>query len=205
MPETVTVYFDYLCPFAWRGAEVVEIVSQALELEFVWHHFSLYQSNYQGSQPWQLWNDRIDPDDEGGCKGLLPFIASCAAKCQGPESHQAFRLAALRARHQECRSFHLGTILELAETVGLHMPRFERDLKNPEFRTLLSQEHHQASSLNVFGTPTFQFASGQLAYFRLAKLPPDPSEAVKLFEDFRQLLETYPYLETVKRPRVKRN
>lgn len=205
MPEPVTVYFDYLCPFAWRAAEVTELVARELGVAFTWRHFSLYQSNYQGDLNWQLWNDPVDTGDDNGGKGLLPFLASCAARRQGEHAHHAFRLATLRARHQQCRPLNLKTLQDAAATAGLHLPSFEQDLSNPESRTLLAKEHHQATHLDVFGTPTFHFASGHLAYFRIAKLPTSTREAVDLFVNYQHLLETYPYLETIKRPRPKGN
>jgi len=203
--ETVTVYFDYLCPFAWRGAEVAEIVARELDIDFVWRHFSLYQSNYQGDKYWQVWNETIDPDDENGSKGLLPFLASCAARHQGKEAHEAFRIGVMRARYKDNKPFNLKTVRSVAETAGLHLPSFEQDLANPECRTMLAKEHFEAANLNVFGTPTFQFSSGHIAYFRISQLPTSPREAVALFLSYKELLETYPYLETVKRPREKGN
>lgn len=205
MSERVTVFFDYLCPFAWRGAEVAEMVAEPLGLHFEWHHFSLVQSNYGRDNGWQLWNEKIDDADESGGKGLLPFLASCAARRQGREKHDRFRLELLRARHQHNRSLTRRAILQVAEGAGLHMPTFLSDLANPECRTLLAQEHHQAVALDVFGTPTFHFSSGHIAYLRIRELPLDSEEAVRLFSDYRRLLECYPYLETVKRPRCRCN
>jgi hypothetical protein len=99
----------------------------------------------------------------------------------------------------------LSNLFATAESVNLHLPRFERDLWNPEFRTMLAQEHHQAAALDIFGTPTFCFDSGHAAYFRIGNLPHSPKEAIALFKDYRHMLEAYPYLETIKRPRSKRN
>jgi predicted DsbA family dithiol-disulfide isomerase len=204
MPEAVNVYFDYLCPFAWRGAEVAERVAETLELQFKWHHFSLYQSNSKNNG-WQLWNETIDPHDESGTKGLLPFLASCAARQQGRELFNSFRLETLRARHRDCLPLNLETLTRTAQTVGLDMSEFNKELGNPETRTRIAQEHHAAKALSVFGTPTFHFANGDLAYFRISQLPQNPEEAIELFRDYRNLLETYPYLETIKRPRPERN
>ena len=205
MPEVVTVYYDYVCPFAWRGAELAEVVGPALGLDFVWRHFSLYQNNYEGTDGWQLWNDKLSSDDGGGNKGLLPFMASCAARRQGTEKHARFRLGAMRARHRDHQPFTLKMLRGVAEHSGLDMSRFESDLANPECRTVLAHEHHHAVSQNIFGTPTFSFESGHTAYFRLKDLPRDPDEAVELFSCYRGLLERYPLVETIKRPRAKGN
>ena len=204
MPETVRVYFDYLCPYAWRGAELASVVSQERNLTFEWQHFSLMQARRQGNG-WQLWNEHLDPEDEYGCNGLLPFLASCAVRRQGAEQHGAFLLALLRARHRDHRPYKRETIFEVAEEVGLHMPCFEDDLADPECRTRLAHEHFRAVALDVFGTPTFEFSSGHLAYLRIRELPADSSEALRLFDNYRGLLESFPYLETVRRPRPKGN
>lgn len=206
MPEeTVTVYYDFLCPFAWRGAEVAAWVAEPLGLRFEWRHFSLYQSNYHGDDGWQLWNQAIDPDDEHGTMGLLPFLASCAARRQGEALHDRFRLTLMRARYCEGRTYGYDTMLEVAERVGLHPARFASDLEDPECRTVLAREHHRAAGLHVFGTPTFCFEGGDAAYFRLRDLPRDAAEALELFRTFRDVLERYPYLQTVKRPRPRGN
>ena len=193
MPEVVTVYYDYVCPFAWRGAELAEQVAPALDLTFEWRHFSLYQSNYAGGNGWQLWNQKLSFDDDGD-KGLLPFMASCAARRQGREKHAVFRLELMRARYRDHKPFSLKTLREVAEVANLDLPRFESDLSNPECRTVLAHEHHYAVSQNVFGTPTFSFESGHTAYFRLKAFPCSTAEAVELFTNYRSLLERYPYL-----------
>jgi predicted DsbA family dithiol-disulfide isomerase len=205
MPDRVTVYFDYLCPYAWRGAELAEIVGRELEIEFDWRHYSLFQGDHDKSDGWQLWNERIDPADENGTKGLLPFLASCAARRQGEGPFRIFRLGLLRARHQDHRPLDLATIRFVAECSGLHLPQFDDDLANPEGRTHLAHEHHRAVDADVFGTPTFVFPDGHGAYLRLRQLPGDEREAVELFRDYRDLLANYPYVETVRRPRAKRN
>ncbi len=204
MPETVTVYFDYVCPFAWRGAELAELVGPALGLTFVWRHFSLYQNNYEGDDGWQLWNQKLTYDDTND-KGLLPFLASCAARLQGQTAHDRFRLGLMRARHRDHKPFSLKTVHEVAQEACLELPRFESDFADPERRTALAQEHHQAVTLNVFGTPTFRFENGHTAYLRIREYPTNPDEACEFFSLYRRWLEDYPYVETIKRPRPKGN
>lgn len=201
MQPDVIVYFDYLCPYAWRGAELVEMVAEETGLEFRWHHFSLVQSN--SKEPgFQIWNDRLDSGDPSGTGGLLPFLASLAARRQGEKAGSAFRLGLQRARHMEHQSFSMETIESVASQCGLDPEQFRSDLNDPELRTELAQEHHHAEQLNIFGTPTFRFCqTGDTAYLRLRELPLNRTEAVDLFMKYRSILSDYPYLETVKRPR----
>lgn len=205
MQPDVIVYFDYLCPYAWRGAELAEMVTAETGLSFSWRLFSLMQSNSKDPS-FQIWNDRLDFEDPSGSGGLLPFLATLAARCQGDETESAFRLALQRSRHQDHQSFSFENIVTVAEQAGLDADRFRSELDNPELRTRLSQEHHQAEQLNVFGTPTFRFTdTDDTAYLRLRQLPRDPAEAVELFSRFRSMLADYPYIETVKRPRSSGN
>jgi predicted DsbA family dithiol-disulfide isomerase len=203
--ETVTVYFDYLCPYAWHAAELAETVSAPLDVRFAWSHVSLYQLNHRGADGWQLWNESIDPRDESGTRGLLPFLASLAARRQGEALHDAFRLALLRFRHRDLRPLHRATVMEAAEEAQLHLACFERDLRDPESRTELAREHHQALATRVFGTPTFVLPSGDVAYVRLRGVPSEREAAVELYRRVTGMLHDYPYLETVKRPRLRGN
>lgn len=201
MPRQVVAYFDYLCPFAWRGAEVAEFAAAGLDLSFDWRHFSLVQANSK-EPDFQIWNEKLSPEDPSGNGGLLPFLASSAARRQGCAVYDAFRLELLRARHRDHLPFTTGTIMTVAVRVGMDAERFESDLRDPELRTQLAQEHYQARKLYVFGTPTFHFCdTGDVSYFRIRELPGSRDEAVALFERFHSLLADYPYLETVKRPR----
>lgn len=203
--ERVIVFFDYLCPFAWRAAELAERVAGPADVHFEWRHFSLYQSNHRGDDGWQLWNQRIDPHDPAGTLGLLPFLASSAASKQGPDAYDAFRLALLRARHRDLRPLDAETVHDVAVATGLHLACFEADLADPEARTTLASDHHRASTLHVFGTPTFRFPSGDSAYVRLKELPEEGEASLDLFRRVREMLADYPYLETLKRPRHRGN
>lgn len=204
-PERLSVFFDYLCPYAWRGAELCELLEGKLELEVHWHHFSVEENRPGRGGQHQLWNARVDPEDASGGRGLLPFLASCAARRQGAAAYRGFRLAALRAHHQQGLPYTRAVLFGVAEAVGLHLPSFERDFDNPERRTMLANEHHQALLLNVRRSPTFRFASGQMAQLRLGSVPTSPDAAVGLFRACRDLLEHHPDLEGLERVRCRCN
>lgn len=208
--ETVRVYFDYLCPYAWRGAELAARVAKPLSLQFTWRHFSLWQSNYQpaeGDDPdKKLWQQPLDAavlagEDRGGW-GLLPFLVSIAGKAQDASKEDALRLTIFRSYHYDDEPFCEEVLLACAASVGLDAKALKEDLDNPVHRKTLAQEYAEAKRHHVFGTPTFHFAGDHLAYFRVQELPEDDDAALKLFQDYRALLENYPFLETVKRPRA---
>jgi predicted DsbA family dithiol-disulfide isomerase len=203
--ETVTVFFDYLCPYAWRFSEVAEIVRKELGVRFEWAHFSLYQANHDADDGWQLWNDPVRERSNSGSRGLLPFLASLAAKRQGDAAHDVFRRELLRLRHVEHQPFHHATVVQAAERADLHPSSFERDLADPELRTALAQEHHAAVDAQVVATPTVAFDAGHVAYVRLGEVPADATEAVALYRSVRGVLSDHPYLETVRRIRPRGN
>jgi predicted DsbA family dithiol-disulfide isomerase len=206
------VYFDYQCPYAWRGAELAAIIAKPLDLTFEWHHFSLWQSNYNpkaGDDPEsKLWEHPLDDaalaGEQRGGWGLLPFLVSIAGSAQDASKEEPLRLAIFRSFHQDKKPFDLPTLLHVAADVGLDAGKLEHDLSTSEPRQTLAREHEQAKSHHVFGTPTFHFeAEGEnhLAYLRINQLPDSEAEAINLFQDYCKMLTAYPYLQTLKRPR----
>lgn len=209
------MYFDYMCSYSWRLAELIEMTSDDSDLRFDWRHFSIYQYDHDqrtargvlgnGQAHWQLWNQKIDDGDGSGCKGLLPFLASAAARRQGEAGYRRFRLGLLRAAHLEYRMLDRTTIIDVAIDAELHMPSFFEELSNPESRTVLAQEHTSAVQADVVTTPTIVFPGSHTAHLRLQQLPHDASEAVNLLVDTHRLLERYPFLHTLTRPATKGN
>lgn len=197
--ETITAYFDYLCPFAYRGMEVAEIVSEPLKLEFNWQHYSLYQGNHKADDGWELWNDDLNENAKDGGKGLLPFLASYAAQQQGQDAHNRFRITLMRAYHKDEKPYTLEIIVQSAKDANLDLEAFRSDLNDLNSRKKLKSDHNQAIANQVFATPSFAFKSN-LAYFKITELPKTTKEAINLFNDYKTLLERYPYLQNIRRP-----
>jgi len=198
----VKVYFDYLCPFAWRGLELAYVLSQHHGLEFELLHYSLEQGNHidnaaNRSEP--LWRLSNHPEN---VRSLPQFVASQAAKLQGKELHFKFILELFRLRHHEKAEFGPASFNLAAQRAELDLERFHTDLSNADSRrTELALELETADNLGVFGTPTFQLESGDAAYFRFAQLTTDPRSALELWTLYTGVLESPYGVETVKRPR----
>src|SRR6202165_3143006 len=92
-----TVYIDFLCPWAYRGSMWLAEVEKAGRIRPTFAFFSLSQNHQarEGSPNPPVWER--DPQ----AKGLPAFLAATAARAQGDELGDRFRLALQRARHED--------------------------------------------------------------------------------------------------------
>jgi predicted DsbA family dithiol-disulfide isomerase len=172
-----TVYIDFLCPWAYRGSMWLAEVEKAGRIKPRYAFFSLSQNHQarEGSPNPSVWEQ--DPQ----AKGLPAFLAASAARAQGAELGDRFRLALQRARHED----HLAldqhaTHRIVAERAGLEVARWEKDLKATDFTTLAS-EHGEAVRRGVFGVPTLVWPEGRSYYLKITDLIPQ-ERAVPLYD-----------------------
>jgi predicted DsbA family dithiol-disulfide isomerase len=172
-----TVYIDFLCPWAYRGSMWLAEVEKAGRIKPQFRFFSLSQNHQarEGSPNPAIWER--DPQ----AKGLPAFLAATAARAQGAELGDRFRLALQRARHED----HLpldqhATHRLVAERAGLDVDQWEKDLKATDFTTLAS-EHEEAVRLGVFGVPTLTWPEGRSYYLKITDLIPS-DRAVPLYD-----------------------
>ncbi len=172
-----TVYIDFLCPWAYRGAMWLAEVEKAGRIRPQFRFFSLSQNHqaHEGSAKPPVWE--LDPK----AKGLAAFLAATAARTQGAPAGDRFRLALQRARHED----HLpldqhATNRVAAERAGLDVARWEQDLKATDFTTL-AREHEEAVRRGVFGVPTLVWPEGHSYYIKITDLIP-PDRAVPLYD-----------------------
>jgi predicted DsbA family dithiol-disulfide isomerase len=172
-----TVYIDFLCPWAYRGAMWLAEVEKAGRIRPQYRFFSLSQNHEArgGSPQPPIWERNPQ------AQGLGAFLAATAARGQGTEAGDRFRLALQRARHED----HLpvdqpATHRVAAERAGLDLPRWETDLNATDFTTL-AREHDEAVRRGVFGVPTLTWPEGRSYYLKITDLIP-PDRAVALYD-----------------------
>jgi len=94
------------------------------------------------------------------------------------------------------------TLNQVAESVGLEMDRFRKDLGDRRLLVRLAEDHTFAvETLGIFGTPTLVFPEQQAVFLKMAP-PPSPGEAVAVFEDVRRLAESRHQIKEIKKPKV---
>ena len=171
------VYIDFLCPWAYRGAMWLAEVEKAGRIRPQYGFFSLSQNHERregagGSPVWQR-NPKA--------KGLPAFLAATAARVQGAEEGDRFRIALQRARHEDHLSVdEHATHRLVAERAGLDIARWEDDLGRTDFSTL-AREHQEAVQRGVFGVPTLVWPEGRSYYLKITELIP-AERAVALYD-----------------------
>lgn len=162
-----------------------------------WRNFSLEQINNKNGEDWKIWEQ---PDDFK-TRGFWALRANEAARNQGKEAHDRFRLALLTATHVNRQPLSdRQTLIDAAREAGLDLDRFERDLADRSLIQRIADDHTEAvSKYGVFGTPTMIFPDGQAAFLKMRPTP-SQEEAVAVFEDFIETATNRPYIHEIKRP-----
>ena len=194
---TFDVYFDYLCPYVYRLAKLLEAVRESgrRDFEVGWRFFSLTQVNSK-DDGWAVWSA---PASEK-VRGRLAFQAAEAARRQGrfADLHQAL----LAARHRDRLDVDDPEIVAgVAARVGLDGRRFRADVADPSTLEPLAHDHGEGvREHGVFGTPTLVFAGGASAYVRLGEAAA-ADEAVGVFDRLLAVAAAEPRILEIKRPR----
>ena len=195
----IDVFFDFRCPYVYNAAVWLQKVKEDMgeKLDINWKYFSLEQVNNQNGPDWKLW----EQPENYPSQGLRAFQAAEAARQQNKAAFHHFHMALLRVRHEQSRDIaDVDTLIEVARSSGLDIPRFQKDLSNRQLLTKLAEDHTFAvESLGVFGTPTLVFPEGQAIFLKMTPAPP-PEECLQLFKEILHLTEQRRYIHEIKRP-----
>lgn len=200
------LFFDFICPYAWRGLELIDVLRTEGET-FRLRHFSLVQGNHadNAGQPEPRWWLTDQPSGEGTVSqqsSLAAFLAAGAAARQGEEAAWAFSLALLRIRHEDGQPLDEAALTQAAQTAGLDSGRWAADRADEaSLRDALRADLSEAHRLGVFGTPTFVLPDGHAAYYRFDHLTRDPQVARERWQLYRDVLQSEAGIGTIKRTR----
>lgn len=194
-----TVYFDYLCPFAYRGVRLfTEMQQRRPDLDVTWRHFPLEQVNARDPD-FKLWEQPLHYDASRPGRTLAAFLASHAASLQGEAAFARFRLALFAARHEQGQ--HLAdpeVILQAARDAGLDIATFAADREDAGGRERLRDDYLSGRRVGAFGVPTLVVADCEPTYVRLTAYPPAEERDV-VFDELVHLLCQRPYVQELKR------
>ena len=166
------------------------------ELTIIWKYFSLEQVNSQQKPEWKIWEQSGDYPS----RGLPAFWAAESVRRQSEAAFNSFHMALLKARHEQRRDIaNIDTLIEVAESVDLEMPRFRKDISDRKLLAKLAEDHTYAvDTLGVFGTPTLVFPEEQVVFLKMT-VPPS-EECLSIFNELCNLVERRQFIREVKRP-----
>ncbi|AAF11883.1 DsbA family oxidoreductase [Deinococcus radiodurans] len=208
--QPTDLYFDFLCPYAWRGVEMAHVLRGSGE-GFRLRHFSLVQGNHpqnkdQETVQWWLTDQPLGAEGGSGYMkyqrpSLNAFLAAHAAARQGEEKSWAFALALFRLHHEDKRDLDEAAFQDAATRAGLDLSQWKQDRQDEAgLRRELRADLEAAAALGVFGTPTFDLGGGDVAYFKFEELTRDPQAARDLWNLFTSTLRSEARVATIRRP-----
>lgn len=200
-----TIFFDFVCPYAWRGLELAQVLRKAGEQQFTLKHFSLVQGNHpdnagQKEPVWWLTDQPGDAGERFQKSSLLAFLAAVAAAKQGEEASWEFSLALFRAVHEDKKPLDEDAVMAAAKAANLDLDGFASDRKDEDaLRASLRSDLAESAEVGVFGTPTFVLPGGEAAYYRFENLTRDLETARQWWKLYGDVLHSGAGIATIKR------
>lgn len=186
----LTVYVDFLCPWAYRGAMWLDEVARAGRIQPAYRFFSLMENHRtrEGGSATPVW------EQEAPVPGIEAFRAAIAARSQGVEAGDHFRRELQLARHHDGLKVDDPATHELAaQRAGLDLERFRHDRLSASL-AVLATDHAAAVVKGVFGVPTLVWPEGRSYYLKINDLIPAERavplyDAIELVHRFGEVVE----------------
>lgn len=194
MTRTITVTFDYRCPFAYNGNATLMAGAERLDLQPRYLAFSLDQAHVGEDEP-PMWER--DPAEWGS--GVLALLYGIAARDTLPEVFPAVHLALFAARHDHGRKIDDAGVLHdaIAGAGGDPAALADEVASGRPLKTLEAEHIEGVERWGVWGVPTF-IEGDDAAFVRLMQ-----REDV---DDLARVLALLPvtHINEFKRPRIDR-
>jgi len=175
---SVEVFFDYTCGFSNRAQHWLEALGEA---DVRWRPFSLLEQNRHDSGP-----PVFDQPELSDNVSLVALAVHEAVGAKGGDVDR-YRRRMFAAWHEEPGRLSTQDMVGFGLACGLH--HFDHDMAFGA----LAADHAEGRELGVFGTPTFVFGDGQLAFVKLDGVPA-ADRAGSLWDSVRQLATAEPAL-----------
>jgi predicted DsbA family dithiol-disulfide isomerase len=202
----LTVYFDFLCPFAYRASLWLAQVQEQLGdgLEITWKYFPLEQINAPSDSDWKIWEqdeNYASYSNRPELRALLAFWGAEAARQQGNVVFARFHCALYQARHEERLDFsQRANVQQIAARCDLDVDRFNQDFNDRSLLDAIRRDYEEArATYKVFGVPTLCYDADNAIYLKLGQVPP-PDDVLALFHELHHSITSRRWLSEIKRP-----
>ena len=201
MPEPIRfdISYSFICPWVYQASLFFQKVNEVHpgKIKVGMKMFSLDQVNNKQGPGWYIW----DQPDDYPSKERAAFRAVEAARKQGEEAYDRMHFALLKGRHETRKDFSVPSdIEEIADTAGLDVARWKRDLADHSYLEKLSKEHTVAVKKGVFGTPTYAFENGTNFFLRM-KTHENAEDAARAYDLVYESFVLQRNIDEIKRPK----
>ena len=197
---TLTVWTDFLCPWARIGAHWIMNVAEtgSLDLDLQFKTFSLENINLpEDASVDELWSTAADR------RGLYPAAAAKWVQTNAPDKTTQYWKAMFDARHVEHEKIGQPDVTaHVLNTVGLDGNTITEEIgTDPKWLAAARADHEEANELGIFGVPTFVFPGTAPAFVRLLEVT-EGDRALQIYADV-QAAASNPTIHEIKRPSLR--
>ncbi len=165
MTTTLSITYDYLCPFARIANEtLVDMLEDGADYDVSFMPFSLTQNHRSDHEP-AVWADGTSLDAASGVRALL---WSLAVRDGDGDRFRSFHRAVFNARHDDGVDINdVDVLAQIARSVGVDVAAVESSVASGLPAKTLEAEHTAlVNDHAVFGVPTF-IAGEEAVFVRL--------------------------------------
>jgi 2-hydroxychromene-2-carboxylate isomerase len=186
MTESVRLYFDPLCPWAWQGARWMTAVSEVRDVEVEWRLFSL-----------QMVNASNGPPESRGAPGAaaLRTLALVRRSDGNLGVGRTYREMGALVHDRGARLSN-ETIRQALDDAGLDPHLVDRALSDESTMDDVIAEHTEAvEQVGCVGVPTIALPSGKSIFGPVVSTAPAGELAAQLWDRVRWLTELDGFFE----------
>jgi predicted DsbA family dithiol-disulfide isomerase len=197
MPEHISVYYDYTCPYSYRVLHWLDAVAQSGRgVTVQWKAFSLKEVNRPAGEP-SLFADAT----QGESVSILALEMAEAAQASGPDVFERYHQRVFEAMHAEHRRLAATDLVDLAREAGVDIASFEA--ARGRWLAALAGDHREAAERwHAFGTPTLIFQNDAAVYLKFTRAPTSPEDAAEVLDALLCLARCHPELVEIKYPQA---
>jgi 2-hydroxychromene-2-carboxylate isomerase len=191
-PQEVKLYFDPICPWAWRTSLWLREARQVRPLELSWGFFSLAELNRAAGNP---------PRERHQQSATAFRIMALVRRQHGADAVDRLYLAFGRAHHDQKQNIGQPDVI----TAVLDGAGFDRGLMNAAHADAaltdeLQEEHAALAARGAFGVPTLETPGATPLYGPIIDQVPTGEAAGELWDHTAWLL-AQPHVYEFKRAR----
>ena len=196
MPDSITTYYDYTCPYSYRALKWLQRVRHAgREPAVRWNTFALNEVNRPAGAPSVF--EQTAPESVS----LLALQFAKAAQAAGAEVFERYHTAVFDSMQGLGKKLTAHDLQQIARDAGLDVAAFQSGQQAGIWLQQVARDHREAvARWKVFGTPTLVFDDQVAVYLKFKAIPPSPTKAAEVLDALRCLARCHPELIEIKYP-----